>query len=49
MVITRIAEPVPNPFVAAIVIFVVPLVRGVPVISPELEFRMRPAGSPAAL
>jgi len=49
MVITRIAEPVPNPFVAAIVTVVVPLVRGVPLISPELEFRTSPTGSPAAV
>ena len=48
-VTTRVAEPVPNPFVALIVTFVVPLVRGVPLTSPELGFRMRPAGSPVAL
>ena len=46
-VITSIAVPVPEPFVAEIDTFEVPAAVGVPVIVPE-AFALNPAGKPVA-
>jgi hypothetical protein len=48
MVIARVEVPVPLLFVAPIVTSVVPKELGVPVITPVLVLRDKPAGSGAA-
>jgi hypothetical protein len=47
-VITSIAVPVPDPFVAEIDTLEVPAAIGVPVIAPVLVLRLSPAGNTAA-
>jgi hypothetical protein len=47
-VITNVAEPVPALFVADMVTLDVPAPVGVPVIAPDVELRINPAGKVAA-
>jgi hypothetical protein len=47
-VITSVAVPVPDPFVAEIDTLEVPAAIGVPVIAPVLVLRVSPAGNTAA-
>ena len=47
-VITSIAVPVPEPFVAEIETLEVPAVVGVPVIAPVVVLTLSPVGSPVA-
>ena len=47
-VMTRVAVPVPDPFVAEIVTFDVPATVGIPVISQVDVLRLSPAGKPVA-
>jgi hypothetical protein len=49
IVIVKVAEPVPVPFVALIVTLLVPAAEGVPEITPVLVLTLRPAGRPVAL
>ena len=49
IVITRVAVPVPAPFVAPMVTLVVPTDEGVPVIAPVLVLIDKPEGRPVAL
>jgi hypothetical protein len=48
-VITNVADPVPEPFVAEIVTFEVPATVGVPVITPVDVLMLSPPGNPVAL
>ena len=47
-VITKVADPVPEPFVAEIVTFEVPADVGVPVIAPVDVLMPSPPGNPVA-
>ena len=47
-VMTNVADPVPEPFVAEIVTVEVPVTVGVPVIAPVDVLMLSPPGNPAA-
>ncbi len=49
MVIVRVADPVPDTFVALMVTGVVPTALGVPLMTPVDVLTERPAGNPVAL